>query len=66
MSDVVVGIKARLAAEQEAASAAERDIRDADGRYKRATANAKALKTLLELFELYAANDDFGPVDIPF
>lgn len=60
--DVLAGIKARLDRERAEATRAEREIRDANDRYARATDNAKALERLLELYERYAANGDFERV----
>lgn len=61
-TNVVEGIKVRLAHEKAEAARAEREIRDANDRYARATENAKGLERLLDLYEKYATNSDFDRI----
>lgn len=55
-------IEARIATEQEAANAAERQIRESNDRYGEATRNVAALKLLLRLARAAASGEGFPDV----
>lgn len=63
---ILRGIRQRLEAEKQTAASAERDIRAANDRYAKAMANAKALESLLGLYDTYAKNGDFTNSQIPY
>ncbi len=57
-------IKARLEYERAARADAERDIREANGRYKQADANARALEKLADLYATFAAGGEYDGTGI--